>query len=289
MTISEESKVENVATNASENVLSEQQVKESRAKNYLKVDPSVPGQEWCVMSFISPEDLIEKKTLFYTDHFLHEVMNEYLQASSVHMSRALNAQFNKAVEEKVEKLKKSKREDARLLGEELHEIRKKLEIDEETFAKECCHDHFMAFDDLIAKYQDYKVRKGTEMEKIFAEQNQFRCNTRGVKFCGAFPFPEAATERAKFLAENVEPGVHHYVAQSFHWLPFDPNPDAIQDNRYQNQELNELMRRKKENEDMRRKVFDDEKNRRVENARTQNKNLKKELRKKYKERKDSKL
>ena len=234
------------------------------------------------MAFISPEDLVQKKALFYADHFLHEVVNEYLQASALHITKLINTKFRKSVEDQIEKMKKSKHENTRLLAEELQEVRRNLQLDEDAMVNEACHDHRMELDDLMAKFEDYKIRKANELEAIFSAANQYRCNTRGVKFCGAFPFPEAAAERAQFLAENVENGVHHFVAQSFNWLPFDPNPDAIKDNRYQNKDLNELMRRKQENSEFQKRVFEDDKQRRIEAAKKQQHELKKALKNKYK-------
>jgi hypothetical protein len=254
-------------------------------REYLTADPALPGQDWCVMAFISPEDRIKQRSLYEMDKFLVEMMNEYIVSSAVHMARSINAELQKKFEAHIVKLKKSVTEGHQLIAQEMTEIRRKMQIVEEDFAKECGHKHCMEQEDLLAKYEDFRIRRVEELEREFNKKFGNQTSVRGFKFCGAFPYEEAAVERANFLAENVERGVDHFVGKSFEWLPFDPNPDAIKDIRYLNKELNELMKRKKENEEMKDKFFEERKRELVTKATDQNKNLKAELKKKYTDRK----
>lgn len=248
-------------------------------RDYLRPDPEVPGQQWCVLAFVSPEDLIEKKNLFMMNKFLVDEVNQYLSATSVHMSRNINAKLFKSFEDKIEKLGKSKSPHHKQLVEELTTIRKEFEVDEAAFSNECLHAHKSGLEDVKAKFDDYKIQR-TDLEKEFDEANQKRTSVRGVKFCGAYPFQEAAMERAQFLAENVERHVDHLVCQSFHWAPFDPNVNAIKDQRYMDQELNDLVRRRNENEQLKQKFFEENKRQMVEKANAEN-DLKRKLQEKY--------
>lgn len=247
--------------------------------DYLRPDPEVPGQQWCVMAFVSPEDMIEKKNLFMMDKFFVDQVNQYYVDTSVHMARDINAKLFKAFEDKIEKLGKSKSAHHKQVMEELSAIRKELEIDEAAFSAECLHSHKAGLEDFKAKFDDYKVQR-TDLEREFDTANQQRTSVRGVKFCGAYPFQEAAMERAQFLSENVERHVDHLVCQSFHWAPFDPNINAIKDQRYMNQELNELVRRRNENELMKQKFFEENKRQQLEKAQNEN-DLKRRLQEKY--------
>lgn len=270
----------NVNFNVDDTCMKQTQTQPQSKMNYLRPDPEVPGQQWCVLAFVSPEDLIEKKNMFFMDKFLVDEMNQYLTATSVHMTRNINAKLFKSFEEKIEKLGKSKSAHHKQLMEELGAIRKEFEVDEAAFSAECLHSHKSGLEDIKAKFEDYKVQR-TDLEKEFDAANQQRTSVRGVKFCGAYPFQEAAMERAQFLTENVERAVDHYVCQSFHWAPFDPNVNAIQDQRYMNQELNELVRRRNENELMKQKFFEENKRQQMEKAQADTEALKRRLQDKY--------
>jgi hypothetical protein len=235
-------------------------------KNFLKIDPAIPGQDWVVLAFVSPEELAKKKELYYVDHFLHEEVNEYVKATSIHMSRDLNAKLFKAFDQKVQKLRDSIRQEDKVLANQLDEIRKDIQIDEDKFASECLHQHYQDLDSVLAKYSDYKIRKSPKLEPIFAAQNQNRCSTRGIKVTGCFPTKDEAEERAKYLGEEVEPHVEHYVAQSFYWLPYNPDPNAVKDSRHLNEQLNDLMREKNEAARQADKHFEERKREMVEKA-----------------------
>lgn len=253
-------------------------------EEYLTVDPKVPGQDFCVLSFVTPGDLHEKKQMFLMDRFLHEMINEYIVSSTRDMCRRINSQFLKSVENKIEKLEKSKNENHEVIATEMHQIRKELECDEDELARLCTHKHGMELEDILAKYADFKLRR-EDLQQEFDNEHGKRTSIMGVKFSGAYPFEQQAVDRAKFLAENVERGVHHYVGQSFHWLPFDADPDGIMDNRYQNQQLNEIMQRKRENEEMKKRMFDERKRNMMNEAKQHNESIKEKLRQKYKGRK----
>lgn len=258
----------------------------------LIVDPCVPGQDWCVLSFVTPTNIQQKRVLNLMDHFLVESVNEYIEASVRDMSRRINAKFFKEMEDSIANLKRSKNENHQIIAQEMTTIRKKLETNEDEFATQCAHIHNLGLDDTQAKYDDFVIRRGPDVNKDFDALHGNKVSVCGIKFSGAFPFQEQAVERAKFLGENIERGVDHYVAQSFHWCPFDPNPDAIKDQRYQNKELDKLMSEKRANEDMKEKFFKErqremiEKARKdAEDARRTNESLKNSLKKKYKEKK----
>jgi Family of unknown function (DUF5832) len=234
--------------------------------SHLVVDPNIPGQEFCVLAFVEAEDRIEQRALFENDIFLNEMMNEYIRASAIHMARDINAKLVKKFEDKIETLKKSRVKHHDVIAIEMKNIRKMMEINEEEFADRCAHLHNMEFDDLLAKKETFKVATNDRLEREFNAKFGNGTSVRGVKNCGTFPTVEMAAERADFLASSVEPNVNHFVTHSFQWVPFNPSPDSIQDNRYQNADLQELMRRRTENEKQRDKFFEERKREMIEKA-----------------------
>jgi len=272
---------------------------EKTKKNFLKIDPMVPGQDWCVLAFVSPEDLAKKKELYYVDHFLHDETNGLIRDTSVHMSRDINAKLFKAFDDKVKKLRDSMNKDDKVIANQLEEIRRSIQIDESAFAADCLHQHYQDLDGTLAKFQDYKNKKFNKLEPIFDAQNNNKCSTRGIKVSGCFPTKDEAEERAKYLSEEVEPHVDHYVAQTFYWLPYNPDPDAVKESKYMNEELNRFMQEKVQASKDAERHFEERKREMVqkaeeeteskkksqeemfEEAKARNAELKKRLREKY--------
>ena len=45
-------------------------------EDFLEVDQPIPGQNFCCMSFISPENIIKQKDVFFLKHFLLDLLND---------------------------------------------------------------------------------------------------------------------------------------------------------------------------------------------------------------------
>lgn len=74
------------------------------------------------------------------------------------------------------------------------------------------------------------------------------CTVRGLKIRGVYGTKQEAEKRAEEL-NKVDPDFHVFVGEVGKWLPWDPEPDSVQDNIYQEKELNDLMKAYKENRD----------------------------------------
>jgi len=72
------------------------------------------------------------------------------------------------------------------------------------------------------------------------------CTVRGLKIRGIYGTKPEAEKRAEEL-NKIDPDFHVFVGEVGKWLPWDPEPDSIQDNIYQEKELNDLMKAYKEN------------------------------------------
>jgi len=72
------------------------------------------------------------------------------------------------------------------------------------------------------------------------------CTVRGLKIRGIYGTKPEAEKRAEDL-NKTDPDFHVFVGEVGKWLPWDPEPDSVQDNVYQEKELNDLMKAYKEN------------------------------------------
>lgn len=73
------------------------------------------------------------------------------------------------------------------------------------------------------------------------------CNLRGFKFRGAFETREKAEEHAKEIQKKLDPDFHVYVGEGFKWLPWNQDPETIDNQVYNEDALNDLAKSYKEN------------------------------------------
>ena len=79
------------------------------------------------------------------------------------------------------------------------------------------------------------------------------CSLRGLKIRGVFATYEEATARATELQASDQ-NFHVFVGEVGKWLPWDPDPNSVKDQEYQNKELNDLMKGYKDNLEKSKKV-----------------------------------
>jgi hypothetical protein len=159
-------------------------------EDYLEVDPPIPGQSYVCLSFVSPEDMIRKKTIFEARKFVESVL-----------ARTKSGEVT--------------------LEDSLAEL-------------------------TVDKYLDYAISHEEENTKQFNDDNEFKTSVRGVKIRGVFESLKEAQRKAKVL-QTRDPTFHVFVGQVGYWLPWDPNPDNIENQEYAEQHLNEIVKKYKEN------------------------------------------
>jgi hypothetical protein len=77
---------------------------------------------------------------------------------------------------------------------------------------------------------------------------------RGLKVRGVYGSAEEASMRAKKLQRSDR--LHNiYLGAVGKWVPWDPSPNAIQDQEYAEDQLNSLMKKYKENDEMLEKFY----------------------------------
>lgn len=114
------------------------------------------------------------------------------------------------------------------------------------FLQSYCKDKKLTFEKVYEEYKDFTYKFSDNLQKDFDEQNKFQTNVRGLKVRGVFESREAAESKAKKL-QTIDSDFNVFVGQVGYWLPWDPNADKIEDEHFQNSQLNDMMEKYKEN------------------------------------------
>jgi len=72
------------------------------------------------------------------------------------------------------------------------------------------------------------------------------CSIRGLKIRGVYETKEQANKRADELKAEDE-DFHVFVGEVGKWLAWDPDPNSVEDQQYQEKELNDLMKAYRDN------------------------------------------
>lgn len=114
------------------------------------------------------------------------------------------------------------------------------------FLQSYCKEQKLKFEEVYNKYNDFCYKYEDKLQRDFDEQNDFQTSLRGVKVRGVFDTRQAAEARAKSLS-NTDSSFHVFIGQVGYWLPWDPNADKVEDEHFQNTQLNDMMEKYQEN------------------------------------------
>lgn len=192
----------------------------------LDEDKPLSGQKYVCLSFISPEDHIKNKELFYFEKFLK------------------NFEFKKTFEKYTQFLN--------FLAYKYNLDFNKLSKDMEEFVEEERENLFLTT--LDDEYKTFIDAKEEQLQKEYNELHEFQTNTRGIKVRGVFGSQEEAEMRCKMLREL---DVNHdvYVGAVGMWMPFHPEAYKTGRVEYLEKDLNELMSHKKKNDEISKEQF----------------------------------
>jgi hypothetical protein len=223
-------------------------------EDFLDEDTEIPGQRYVLLSFISPEKVLDKKDIFFFKKFLETY----------------------EVEWKVKNLEKYMVDVVKNINDQLDDRVKELEKNDQVEQANICRKNILRVDDVMTNYQqfvqknradiqktkiveaydDFMYQSKTKLEEEFYALNEFRTSVRGIKIRGVYGNPKEAEIKAKKL--QTKDKYHNiFVADLGKWVPWDPQPHEINEQEYAQDELNTLMRKYKENEDNREKFFDE--------------------------------
>jgi hypothetical protein len=114
-------------------------------------------------------------------------------------------------------------------------------------------------------YGDWKYSKNELLEAEFYEKCDYKTTMRGVKVRGTYDTYKEAKVRAEVLRRR-DPSFNVFVGQVGYWLPWDPECHEVPEQEYQENQLNELVKKYKENLNNRDTLYDQVKNERIEKA-----------------------
>ena len=222
-------------------------------------DPKISGQEWCCMSFVSPENLIERRELFYMNCFLYEEVNKTIGSAAEHMAKEANNVIINIFESMVEKYSGSMDEKDKEMVDKLRYLQKENSIDESHFVNKCTRKFYMDQNEITDKYTVYSTDNYQRLLDSYERKfNDERCSVRGFKVRGAFKTFEEAKSQCEAL-QKIERNVGIAIAPVGTWVPWDPSPDAVQDSEYMLPELNKMMHKYNEQNKNKEIMFDERK------------------------------
>ena len=221
-------------------------------EDFLDEDAEIPGQRFCLLSFLSPEKVLARKDLFFFDQFLK---NYEISWKTKNLEKFLAKQvmdFNKKLDDESNRLSELDLSGAADICRQSR-IRIDGVLDAyQSFVKENASD--ITQTTIKESYDDFIYSHGKRLEDMFHSKNNFQTSIRGVKLRGNYSSQEEATSRAKKLQRN-DPVHNIYVATVGKWLAWDPNPHEVADQEYAEDQLNDLMKAYKENENARDDFF----------------------------------
>ena len=273
---------------------------------FLEPDDEIRGQKFVCLSFLSPEKVLKDKHIYFISKFLEFFTLDYkvratesfvmeqlrvLQEAlgNVHMDLE-NLQFatkvsglNKTAvtdlsgaeantdlsgagveaETPSVDVPKALKDLADRLAKTRSDLAQKTAADLDAHVKANMADFRES--SIQEAYDRYMVVNRQKLEDEFHKENQFRTTVRGLKVRGVYSTHEQATARAQQLHKK-DPNFSVYVAELGQWLPWDPEPDDVEDQTYGNEQLNTLMRSYRENAAKRDEFFEEEKRKRVTEA-----------------------
>jgi hypothetical protein len=195
----------------------------------LEEDKPLAGQKFACISFVSPENILKQKEIFFFEEFLkkwelNKSMEKFTQFLNF-VSFKYKLTFNDIMKDFEDFVKEEK----------------------ETLTK-----GGLLEDD----YKTFLDNNEEELEKNFGIQHNFQTTIRGIKIRGSYPTMEEAELRCKLLRE-VDPHHDVFVGPVGLWMPWEPEAYKTGRVEYMEEELNQLMSEKLKNESNAKKAFDE--------------------------------
>lgn len=189
------------------------------SKDYLDEDEPLRNQNYVCISFLNPEDVLKNKENYYFSKFLKKFSQD--------MSELFENLQNKYLEEKdiISNIKEN-------------------------------HNYIFNENELEDHFKFFKNTNSENIEKEFHNKNNFATSIRGIKVRGVYDTIEQAKSRCEILKKK-DTYFNIYVAQVGCWLPYESHiASNVENEEYNESQLNTLMKQYKENKDNKDMVFD---------------------------------
>lgn len=223
-------------------------------EDFLDEDTEISSQRYVLLSFLSPEKVLDKKDQFFFQKFLQGY----------------------EVDWKIKNLEKYMVDVVQNINGQLDDRANELEKNDQFEQAALCRKNRLRIDDIMSEYSsfvqkqrqdinktkiaeaydDFMFANQTKLEDEFYALNDFRTSMRGLKVRGVYANPKEAELKAKKL-QSKDKYHNIFIGEVGKWLPWDPSPHQVAEQEYAQDQLNNLMRKYKENEDSREKFFEE--------------------------------
>jgi hypothetical protein len=198
--------------------MTEETLVSTKEIDYLDEDKPIRGQNYCLLSFLSPETTLVNKENYYFSKFTNKFGND--------MKSLLDNLENKYPDSK----------------ELVETIRTN-------------HSYLFDVKELDEQYKFFKSIHSEEIEKDFYRENNFQTSMRGIKVRGVFDTIDEAKNRCEFL-KKLDNKFDIFIGQVGCWCPWSPNPNELENQEYSETQLNTLMKQYKKNMEDKDEVFE---------------------------------
>jgi len=189
--------------------------------DYLDEDKPIRGQNFVLLSFLSPEDVLVNKEAY--------MFYKFITKFSADMTTLLDGILSK-------------------------------HSDSKDFVDSIKENNAYIFNpkDMSEQYGFFKSVNNQDLEASYHRDNNFVTSIRGIKVRGVFDTIEEAKNRSEFV-KKLDNKFNIYIAQVGCWCPWSPNPDCLENQEYAETQLNTLMKEYKKNMNDKDVVFENRK------------------------------
>jgi hypothetical protein len=234
-------------------------------EDYLEEDPEIRSQKFVLLSFLSPENILDSKDQFFFGEFVKQYEVDYkirnLETFLVSVVRGINDKLTKEADKMDASGADLSGTPAQNLANAAALCRKsRLNIggileSYTSYVKE--NDKDIKKTTIKEAYDDFMFKNQTKLEEEFFAKNEFRTSMRGLKVRGVTGTHGEAVAMSKKLQRSDT--IHNiFLGEVGKWLPWDPKPHQVADQEYAEDQLNTLMKRYKDNEEARDKFVSEQ-------------------------------
>jgi|UniRef100_A0A6C0CEZ0 hypothetical protein len=213
--------VEELASASATSAASATTITSVKEVDYLDEDKPIRGQNFVLLSFISPEDVLVNKEAYMFSKFITKFSEDMTK-----LLDGISAKYS----------------------------------DSKDFVDSVKENNAFIFNpkDMSEQYGFYKSVNNQELETSYHRDNNFTTSIRGIKVRGVFDTIEEAKNRSEFV-KKIDNKFNIYIAQVGCWCPWSPNPDCLENQEYAETQLNTLMKEYKKNMTDKDVIFDNRK------------------------------
>jgi len=233
-------------------------------EDFLEEDPEIRSQKFVLLSFLSPENILENKDQYFFGEFLKQYEIDYkmknLETFLVSLVRGVNDNLTKE-SERLEAASPDLSGAAAICRKARLNMGEILET-YQSYVKE--NDAAIKKTTIKDDYDSFLFKNQTKLEEAFFEKNEFRTSIRGLKVRGVTGTHGEAVTMSKKLQRN-DPIHNIFLGEVGKWLPWDPKPHQVQEQEYAEDQLNTLMKKYKDNEEARDKFTSEQRKNMTQN------------------------